>query len=139
MLPEDEDVPPSEDDEEEFSGWVIPGKNPGEDPDPITPGAQPEGGEDHTIIIRPSYSKDKAKIVYVSNGGVITTSAGTEVLTDTYEVTSGASIQTKIDDHNILPTREGYAFAGWKLLNTDNSDSVSNSAYINNAANLLPV
>ena len=139
VLPEDEDVPPSEDDEEEFSGWVIPGKNPGEDPDPITPGAQPEGGEDHTIIIRPSYSKDKAKIVYVSNGGVITTSAGTEVLTDTYEVTSGASIQTKIDDHNILPTREGYAFAGWKLLNTDNSDSVSNSAYINNAANLLPV
>ncbi|MCI8609612.1 MAG: InlB B-repeat-containing protein, partial [Firmicutes bacterium] len=139
ILPEE--VPEPEDPDDAFSGWVVPGGG-GSTPEPskpMTPGTIPEDNDDHTIVIRPSYSKDKANIVYVANGGTVHTSAGDKPMSNSYAVTAGASIETKIEDHNVKPTRVGYSFAGWKLLNSNNADDAVNEAYINNTANLADV
>ncbi|MCI8608370.1 MAG: InlB B-repeat-containing protein, partial [Firmicutes bacterium] len=141
VLPDD--IPESSDPDDSFSGWVIPGGNtpPGGQPskdDLLTPGTTLEDNDEHTIVIRPSYSKDKANVVYVANGGTIHTSAGDKP-TSSYEVTAGASIETKIEDHNVKPTRIGYSFAGWKLLDSDVAENAANPEYINTAAHLLNV
>lgn len=131
VLPDD--APDSEDDEDEFSGWKTPGG------DDITPGTTPTPDDENTIVIRPSYTKDKANLIYVANGGKITSSSGAGLDMDRYEVASGASIMAKIGDQNVTPKREGYRFTGWKLLNSDNEANASNSAYINNPSNLSDV
>ena len=120
VLPEDDDVPDPEDPDDKFSGWQTPGG------DPVTPGTTPEP-EDNTIVIRPDYSRDEAKLVYLANGGTIATSSGDKDRSE-YTVVSKASIYTKILDHNVTPTREGYTFTGWKLLKTDNPADASNAA-----------
>ena len=94
------DVPDPEDPDDKFSGWQTPGG------DPVTPGTTPEP-EDNTIVIRPDYSRDEAKLVYLANGGTIATSSGDKDRSE-YTVVSKASIYTKILDHNVTPTREGY-------------------------------
>ncbi|MCI8633627.1 MAG: InlB B-repeat-containing protein, partial [Lachnospiraceae bacterium] len=133
VLPPDEDVPDPEDpDNEHFSGWTTPGG------DPVTPGTTPEP-EDNVIVIRPNYSRDYAKMVYLANGGSIRTAQGEKPVAEYAQVISGASIYTKIEDHNVVPYREGYSFTGWKLLNTDSADKAGDSAYINNAANVADI
>ena len=129
VLPEDDEVPDPEDDPEnnKFSGWTTPGG------DPVTPGTTPKP-EDNEIVIRPSYSKDYAKIIYLANGGDISGKPSSE-----FQVISKSSIYKKIGDHNVAPTREGYSFKGWKLLNTDNATNAADSAYINNKANVADV
>ncbi len=129
VLPEDDEVPDSEDDPEnnKFSGWTTPGG------DPVTPGSTPDP-EGNEIIIRPSYSKDYAKLIYLANGGDISGKPSSE-----FQVVSKSSIYKKIEDHNVTPTREGYTFMGWKLLNTDDATKVADSAYINNKANVADV
>ncbi|MEY8437668.1 InlB B-repeat-containing protein [Atopobiaceae bacterium 24-176] len=129
VLPEDEDVPDPEDDPDnnKFSGWTTPGG------DPVTPGTTPEP-EDNEIIIRPSYSKDYAKLIYLANGGDIEGKPSSE-----YQVVSKSSILKKIDDHDVTPTREGYSFKGWKLLNTDDGTKAADSTYINTAANVADI
>lgn len=129
VLPEDDEVPDPEDDPEnnKFSGWTTPGG------DPVTPGTTPEP-EDNEIIIRPSYSKDYAKIIYLANGGDIDGKPSSE-----YQVISKASILKKVDDHNVAPTREGYSFKGWKLLNTDDGTKAADGTYINNKDNVADV
>ena len=127
VLPDDDDVPPSDDDDEYHSGWTTPeGK-------PITPGTTPDPDDNHEIIIRPDYSKDQAIMVYLANGGTIDGKDRKQ-----FEVTGGASILKKIDDHgdNVIPTREGYTFTGWKLLKSHSAANANNSAYINNASNV---
>ena len=130
VLPEDE--PESGDENEKFSGWETNGG------DPVTPGTEvdPSGGD--TIVIRPGYSTDEAKLVYLANGGEITLSDGVKDKTS-FNVRSGASIESKIIAQNIQPTRVGYTFDGWKLLNTQEEEKVNDSSYINTVNNLLAV
>lgn len=127
VLPPDEDVPDPDDPEnEKFSGWVTGGND-----DPVTPGTTPTPDNKNEIIIRPSYSTDKAKLVYLPNGGALADGVKAE-----QEVTSGSSIYKKIEDQKIVPTRTGYSFQGWKLLKTDNAASAADTAFINNANNV---
>ena len=129
VLPPDEEVPDPDDPEnEKFSGWVTGGND-----DPVTPGTTPTP-DNNEIIIRPSYSTDKAKIIYLANGGQLAPGVDSE-----QEVVSGASILTKIKDQNIIPTRTGYTFIGWKLLDTDNANSAADSTYINNTSHVATV
>ncbi len=126
---------PSETDDGEFSGWVSGN-------DPIVPGSKPGVPEDNTVIIRPSYSKDKAKIVYVANGGKIDAVGDGTILkdlSDPYEVVSGSSIEKKLDTHNVKISREGYKFVGWKLLDSGASTNALNSSYINDQNHLLSI
>ena len=126
VLPPDEDVPDPDDPEnEKFSGWVTGGND-----DPVTPGTTPTP-DNNEIIIRPSYSTDKAKLVYLPNGGALADGVKAE-----QEVTSGSSIYKKIEDQKIVPTRTGYSFQGWKLLKTDNAANAADTAFINNANNV---
>ena len=126
VLPPDEDVPDPDDPEnEKFSGWVTGGND-----DPVTPGTTPTP-DNNEIIIRPSYSTDKAKLVYLPNGGALADDVKAE-----QEVTSGSSIYKKIEDQKIVPTRTGYSFQGWKLLKTDNATNAADTAFINNANNV---
>ncbi len=126
VLPDDEDVPPSEDDDEYWSGWETPEK------DPVTPGTTPPTNDDNEIVIRPSYSKDQAALVYLPNSGLID---GKDASKTVY-VTSNASILQKIDDQNVIPTRTGYTFTGWKLLKSHKAEDANNLAYISNASNV---
>ena len=108
VLPPDDEVPDPDDPENEwFSGWktpegidVTPGTNPDENPD-LKP------GEDNTIVIRPSYSRDYANLVYLGNGGKIQTSSGAQDKAP-FQVVSGSSILKKIDDQDISASRTGY-------------------------------
>ncbi len=125
VLPDDDVVPPSEEEDEYHSGWVTP------EGGDVTPGTTPDPDENHEIIIRPNYSKDQAALIYVANGGQI---GGKDQ--SSYLVTAGSSILKKIGDHNVTPTREGYTFTGWKLLNSHSATDAANSTYINNAANV---
>ena len=130
VLPPDEDVPdPNDPESEKFSGWVT-----GSNDDPVTPGTTPTPDNKNEIIIRPSYSTDKANIIYLANGGQLAPSVDSK-----QEVVSGASILTKIKDQNIIPTRTGYTFIGWKLLDTDNANSAADSTYINNTSHVATV
>lgn len=120
VLPPDEEVPdhPDDPENEHFSGWqtpdgvdVTPGDETGKDT-PIKP------DDENTIVIRPSYSHDTANLVYLANGGKITTSTGAQVDYSPYQVVSGSSILKKIEDHNVSVSQKGYAFTGWKLYKT---------------------
>lgn len=123
VLPEDDEVPEPEDPENEnFSGWVT-----GEEDDPVTPGTTPKP-KDNEIIIRPSYSRDYAKLVYLPNGGTMEGDT-------TQSVISGSSIYKKVYDRDATPTRTGYSFQGWVLLKSGNEADAANEAYINNKAN----
>ncbi len=126
VLPDDEDVPPSEDDDEYWSGWETPDK------DPVTPGTTPPTNDENEIVIRPSYSKDQAALVYLPNSGLIDGKDESKTL----YVTGKASILKKVDDQNVIPTRTGYTFTGWKLLKSHNAEDANNSAFINNASNV---
>ncbi|MEE1420333.1 MAG: InlB B-repeat-containing protein, partial [Eggerthellaceae bacterium] len=106
VLPDDPDDP--EDSDEKFSGWTTP------EGTPVTPGTDVPVPDDHTIIIRPSFAKDYANLVYLANGGVI--EEGSTATTSTFRVVSGNSIKQKIEDQNVYPVREGYSFTGWKLI-----------------------
>ena len=106
VLPDDPDDP--EDSDEKFSGWTTP------EGTPVTPGTDVPVPDDHTIIIRPSFAKDYANLVYLANGGVI--EEGSTDTTSTFRVVSGNSIKQKIEDQNVYPVREGYSFTGWKLI-----------------------
>ncbi len=115
VLPPDDEVPDPEDPEnEQFAGWEQPGKG------DITPGHTPEPDDDNTIVIRPTYSSDQAKMVYLANGGTIVDRYGKEVPDKySFDVMSGASVMKKMDDHYITAKKKGNSFAGWKLLKTD--------------------
>ncbi len=126
VLPDDEDVPPSEDDDEYWSGWETPEK------DPVTPGTTPPTNDDNEIVIRPSYSKDQAALVYLPNSGLIDGKDASK----TIYVTSNASILQKIGDQNVIPTRKGYTFTGWKLLKSHRAEDANNLAFISNASNV---
>ncbi|WP_434310074.1 InlB B-repeat-containing protein [Hominifimenecus sp. rT4P-3] len=130
VLPPDDEVPDPEDPEnQQFSGWETPGG------DPVTPGTTPDP-KDNEIIIRPSYSTDYANMIYLANGGTFSTPGLADPAQAPYRVVSGSSILKKVDDHNVLPSREGYSFNGWKLLKSDNAENAANETYINNAANV---
>ena len=120
VLPPDEDVPDPEDPDDYFSGWVTPGN------DPVTPGTVPEP-EDNVIVIRPNYAKDYAKMVYLANGGKISTVQGEKDSVE-YQVVDKASIYTKIEDHNVVLSRTGYSFDGWLLLKSDKPEDAANAA-----------
>lgn len=127
VLPDDDVVPPSEDEDEYHTGWSTP------EGDPVTPGTTPDPDSNHEIVIRPDYSKDQAAMVYMPNGGTIDGKDKAE-----FRVTGGASILKKVGDHeaNVEPTREGYTFKGWNLLKSHSAADATNSTYINNAANV---
>lgn len=120
VLPPDEDVPDPEDPDDYFSGWVTPGN------DPVTPGTVPTP-EDNVIVIRPNYAKDYAKMVYLANGGKISTVQGDKDSVE-YQVVDKASIYTKIEDHNVVLSRTGYSFDGWLLLKSDKPEDAANAA-----------
>lgn len=117
VLPPDDEVPDPEDPEnQKFAGWVTP--TPGGGTVDVTPGT--ESGKDkpikpddnHTIVIRPNYSTDKATISYLGNGGEVVTPSGSEA---SYEVVAGSSIMKKMNDQGVTAKRKGYSFTGWKL------------------------
>ncbi|MGC2874228.1 InlB B-repeat-containing protein, partial [Ihubacter sp. mB4P-1] len=138
VLPEDE--PDPDDPNKEFGGWVIPGTGDKED-DPITPGTTPTPDKDNTITIRPSFTEDKAAMVYVANGGEFTSHADADKpgFTTPYTVAAGASIETKVEKQNVEPKREGYEFVGWKLLDSNDEAKAQDSAYIAAAGHLQDV
>ncbi len=113
VLPDEDELDDPEDPDDKFAGWTT------DKGDPVTPGTNVPKGDDHTIIIRPSYAKDYANLVYLANGGLIEKSDGTTGVSAQYQVISGNSIQTKIEDQNVQASREGYTFTGWKLVNVD--------------------
>ena len=117
VLPDEDDLDDPEDPDDKFAGWTT------DKGDPVTPGTNVPKGDDHTIIIRPSYAKDYANLVYLANGGLIEKSDGSTGVSAQYQVISGNSIQTKIEDQNVQASREGYTFAGWKLVNIDTDDA----------------
>ncbi|NLQ13762.1 hypothetical protein HGI81_07895 [Olsenella sp. KGMB02461] len=111
VLPDEDDLDDPDDPEDKFSGWTTPGG------DPVTPGTDVPVPDDHTIIIRPSYAKDYANLIYLANGGQIAED-NTAAFTS-FQVISGNSILQKIEDQKVLPVREGYSFKGWKLVAGD--------------------
>ncbi len=123
VLPEEDDVPDSGDEDEYFSGW----KDNGDED--VTPGTTPKPDENHEIIIRPSYSRDQNVLVYLANGGTIDGRTS-------FEVPGGSSVIKKIDDQHVTPTRLGYTFTGWKLLKSHVKADAENPAFISNAANV---
>ena len=129
VLPPDDEVPDPDDPEnEQFAGWVTPGG------DDVTPGHTPTPDEENVIVIRPSYSSDQAKMVYLANGGTILDRYGKEVADKySFDVMSGASIMKKMDDHYITAKKKGNSFAGWKLLKTDKLDSYGDLSNIPDA------
>ena len=127
VLPDEGDLDDPEDPDDKFSGWVT-----GDGGDPVNPGTDVPVPDDHTIVIRPSYSKAYANLIYLANGGSIEGSTGGQVNSTTRQVVSGNSIQTKIEDQNIQVSREGYSFTGWKLVQAD-SDTAS-AALVNKDA-----
>ena len=124
ILPDEDGLDDPEDPEEKFAGWTTPGG------DPITPGTTVPSGNDHTIVIRPSYAKDYANVIYLANGGTI--AEGSTAAYEQFQVVSGNSLKQKIQDHNIVPVREGYSFDGWKLIKGDTNAVVD--ALVNKAA-----
>lgn len=126
VLPEEEDVPDNGDDDTYFSGW----KDNGDED--VTPGTTPKPDKNNEIIIRPVYSRDQNILVYLPNGGEIDGRAK-------FEIPGGSSILKKIEDQNVTPTRTGYTFKGWKLLNSHVPANAENSAYISNAANVAEI
>ena len=117
VLPDEDDLDDPEDPDDKFAGWTT------DKGDPVTPGTNVPKGDDHTIIIRPSYAKDYANLVYLANGGLIEKSDGSTGVSAQYQVISGNSIQTKIEDQNVQASREGYTFTGWKLVNINNDEA----------------
>ena len=126
VLPDDPDDP--EDSDERFSGWVT------NEEDPVTPGTTPDPDEKNEIIIRPSFSTDKVKMIYLANGGDF---GGAKSEFD--NVVSKASILTKINDQKVIPKRTGYTFQGWKLLKSGLVADATDPSYINNANNVEEV
>ncbi len=114
VLPNEDDIPNKPDpDDGNFSGWVTEGE------DPITPGTSPDTDGDHTIVIKPEYTKDKVQLIYLANGGKF--ADDTDTLQE--EAVSKCSILAKVNAFDQVPTQKGYSFAGWKLLTgTDISD-----------------
>ena len=148
VLPEDDEVPDPDDPENEwFAGWETPGGQ------PVTPGDEtgqtkpivPD--ENNTIVIRPTYSRDHANLVFLANGGTITTNSGAKVTQSPYQVVSGSSIMKKIEDITVNISQKGYSFAGWKLYKnttvgvkeTTADDYASFVATATNPANLQDV
>ncbi|MCI8469039.1 MAG: hypothetical protein HFJ75_06080 [Eggerthellaceae bacterium] len=132
VLPPDDQVPDPDDPEnEQFAGWQTPG---GVD---VTPGSTPDikPDDDNTIVIRPTYSRDYAKMVYLGNGGKVSTGSGDKDSAEFAQVVSGSSILKKIDDHAVAASRTGYTFTGWRLLNTDDAAKAADAAYVANPAN----
>ena len=123
VLPDDPEDP--DDSDERFSGWVT------KEEDPVTPGTTPDPDEKNEIIIRPSFSTDKVKMIYLANGGDF---GGAKSEFD--NVVSKASILTKINDQKVVPKRMGYTFQGWKLLKSGLVADATNPSYINNANNV---
>ena len=111
VLPDEDDLDNPDDPEDKFSGWTTPKG------EPVTPGTDVPVPEDHTIIIRPSYAKDYANLIYLANGGQI--AEGNTAASTSFRVISGNSILQKIEDQKVLPVREGYSFKGWKLVAGD--------------------
>lgn len=113
VLPEpgSEDVPDVKPDDkgedEHFSGWKIDD----EDKPDITPGTEPETKDDHTIVIIPDYTKEKAILVYNLNGGTVNGS-NAEI---NKEVFAGSSVYKLVSDHDIIPKQPGKVFTGWTL------------------------
>lgn len=125
---EKEDVDPDDPSKEHFSGWVT-----GDNDDPITPDDDPVADDNHEIIIRPSYSQDRANITFLGNGGTVN---GDKT---SFDVISGTSILTKLNSMDMTATRTGYTFDGWKLLKSGDPDHAANSDYINTATNVETV
>ena len=111
VLPDEDDLDDPEDPEDKFSGWKTPEGN------PVTPGTDVPVPDNHTIIIRPSYAKDYANLIYLANGGQIAEDSNDT--STSFQVISGNSILQKIEDQKVLPIREGYSFKGWKLIAGD--------------------
>lgn len=140
VLPEDEEVPPSEDPDDKFSGWKIGDKD-------ITPGTNPDVPEDKTIVIRPSYSKDYAKVYYLPGASDAAIEGANQAdKTMYYEVVNNASLYAKMAEHNVKASRKGYKFAGWKLMKYADSDTnqqlatkAADLSYITNPSNLTDV
>lgn len=120
---EKEDVDPDDPSKEHFSGWVT-----GDNDDPITPDDDPVADDNHEIIIRPSYSQDRANITFLGNGGTVN---GDKT---SFDVISGTSILTKLNSMDMTATRTGYTFEGWNLLDSGDQTNAENAEYVSNAA-----
>ena len=106
VLPEPPET--GDDDDSIFSQWVD------EDGEPVTPGTIVPGED---IVIRPKYTKDVSVVVYDANNGTLLSGDGeTERPTITDNVAAGYSILQKVNEDKRVPTREGYRFTGWKLV-----------------------
>ncbi len=116
VLPDEGDLDDPDDPEDKFSGWTT------DKGDPVTPGTDVPPSDDHTIVIRPNYTKDYANLIYLAAGGQIAEDS-TAAYTS-FQVISGNSILQKIQDQNVLPVREGYSFKGWKLVVGDTNTIV---------------
>ena len=116
VLPDEGDLDDPDDPEDKFSGWTT------DKGDPVTPGTNVPVPDDHTIVIRPNYTKDYANLIYLAAGGQIAEDS-TAAYTS-FQVISGNSILQKIQDQNVLPVREGYSFKGWKLVVGDTNTIV---------------
>lgn len=135
-LPEEDILPDPDDPEDKFAGWsVTPGGT--TPPGPITEGSDVPKEDEHTIVIRPNYSKDQAVLIYLPNGGEFSSS---DALKATATVSRNSSIIKDVNNRNLKPTRTGYNFVGWKYLKTyNNSDKATAETQAANAKNLEDV
>lgn len=91
-----------------FSQWED------EDGEPVTPGTIVPGDN---IVIKPIYTKDEATVIYDANNGTLLSGDGeTQKPTITTKAAAGYSILQKVNEDKRVPTREGYKFTGWKLV-----------------------
>ena len=113
VLPDtgDLDIPPHEDEDYEFSGWVKPdgGDVTVGDTVPVDP-----DDDDPTIVIRPGYTDTKVKLTYNVNAADawINNEGQTE---ENYMVPQNSDLLNKINNQKNDAYRPGYKFVEWTL------------------------
>lgn len=108
VLPDD---PEPDDPDDEFAVWQGPDG-------PVTPGT-PVPPKDNEIIIRPVFTNDTSTIRLNANGGQLVDSGSNVGETLDRKVPAGSSVLDKVSQMSVVPTRNGYDFAGWKIGNDE--------------------
>lgn len=116
VLPDD---PEPDDPDDEFAVWETPGG------DPVTPGTPIAPPHNNEIIIRPVFTNDTSIIAFNANGGTLADSGVDVGAATTRKVPAGSSVLDKVSKMDIVATRNGYDFVGWKIGTAEVTDQVT--------------
>ena len=116
VLPDD---PEPDDPDDEFAVWETPGGV------PVTPGTPIAPPHNNEIIIRPVFTNDTSIIAFNANGGTLADSGVDVGAATTRKVPAGSSVLDKVSKMDIVATRNGYDFVGWKIGTAEVTDQVT--------------